>query len=256
LSYVKTSEQTSQDQLLRALSRISPRAVKGFQKIRVGSDFDGGYVMLDDFPDTKICYSLGIGGNVIWDLCMAERGAIVHQYDHTIDAAPAEHANFRFHKIGIAPSDDWGPQVKRLDTLMAINGHAYTSDIILKMDIEGNEWACFDHLLPETIGQFRQIVCEFHNFEHFTKTAFAEQVTRVFEKLYQTHRVIHVHGNNNLPFVELWGVPLPRVFELTLVNAKYYQFEKCLEIFPTELDLPCHPLLPDLFLGAFQFEKS
>jgi hypothetical protein len=136
-----------------------------------------------------------------------------------------------------------------------MNGHFFVRDMFLKMDIEGNEWACFDSISSKTIDQFSQIVCEFHNLENFTSPDFAELAARVFEKLYQTHRVIHVHGNNNLPFVELWGVPVPRVLELTLVNAANFEFERSSEIFPTPLDHPCHPLLPDLFLGSFQFDR-
>lgn len=255
VAYVKTAEQLQQDSFLRVLSLISPRQVKGREKIRIGGDFDGGYVVLNDLSRTKICYSLGIGGNVNFDTVMADLGTVVYQYDHTIDAPPSKHPNFRFNKIGIAPSDEWAPYVKRLDTLIAMNEHARVRDIFLKMDIEGNEWSCFDSISSGTIDQFGQIVCEFHNIELFAASDFAEQATRVFEKLHQTHQVIHVHGNNNVPFVELWGVPVPRVFELTLVNRKDFDFEKSTETFPTPLDRPCHPLIPDLFLGSFQFGR-
>jgi hypothetical protein len=255
VTYKKTAEQLQQDAFLRVLSLLSPQRVKGQRKTRVGADFDGGYVVLNNLSKTKICYSLGIGTNINFDIFMAKLGATVYMYDHTIDGLPSQHKNFRFFKTGIAPRDDWGPSFKRLDTIVSMNGHFLERNMFLKMDIEGNEWNCFDSIPSRTVGQFDQIVCEFHNFEKFTTPEFSEQATRVFEKLHQTHRVIHVHGNNNLPFAELWGVPVPRVFELTFANVQNYQFEPSSEIFPTALDQPCHPLLPDLFLGPFQFGR-
>jgi hypothetical protein len=253
MTYARTLEQLQQSSLLQVLSLISPHGVKGQDKRRIGGDFDGGYVVLSDARKTSVCYSLGIGSNVTFDTAIADMGAVVYQYDHTIDAPPTQHENFRFFKLGIAPSDERDPLLRRLDTLIKLNGHESARDMLLKMDIEGNEWSCLDATASEVIDQFSQIVCEFHDMERMADPEFAEPVARVFEKLYRTHRVVHAHGNNHLPFVELWGVPVPRVFELTFANIRSFEFDKSIESFPTALDQPCNPLLPDLFLGSFQF---
>ena len=45
---------------------------------------DGTYVMLNDFDNIKICYSIGIDHNVDFDKDIASRGIEVYIYDHII----------------------------------------------------------------------------------------------------------------------------------------------------------------------------
>ena len=59
----------------RFLSLFTPVKPVGFRKVRVGGPGDGGYVMIDDLSDSPLCYSLGIGGDVSWDIDMASRNA-------------------------------------------------------------------------------------------------------------------------------------------------------------------------------------
>jgi hypothetical protein len=111
----------------------------GNLKRRVGGPNDGGYVMLDDLGGVEVCYSLGIGHEVSWDWEMAERGAVVYQYDNTIDGPPVSHPNFRYFKIGITHGESREPDKKRLDTFLRVNGHLGREDMVLKMDIEAAE---------------------------------------------------------------------------------------------------------------------
>ena len=65
--------------------------------VRIGRDYDGGYVMADPGED-GIAYSFGIGNDVSWDSGMARRGYEIFMYDITIDSPPSTH--FRFHGSG------------------------------------------------------------------------------------------------------------------------------------------------------------
>ena len=59
--------------------------VGGFDLVRTGKHYDGGYIMLDDFHAGDIAYSFGICDDVSWDKDMASRGYDIFMYDHTID---------------------------------------------------------------------------------------------------------------------------------------------------------------------------
>jgi hypothetical protein len=52
------------------------------------------------------------------------------------------------------------------------------------------------------------------------------------------------------------GVPFPSVIEVTYVNRVLYRFEETTEIFPTELDFPNAPGLPEFYLGNFRYRSA
>lgn len=77
------------DEFARAFLRpLRPYDLVDTPRIRLGRNFDGGYVMADCFDDVEAAYSLGINDDVSWDFDIAMRGIDVYQYDHTIDALP------------------------------------------------------------------------------------------------------------------------------------------------------------------------
>lgn len=243
-----------QQEVRSTLALLSPVKVSGFNKRRVGGTGDGGYVMLDDLSDIRVCYSLGVGPDVSWDLEMAERGAEIFQYDHTVDQTPSSHRNFHHFKVGISHDDLIAPNLRRIDTLVHENGHALRRDMVLKIDIEGSEWDSLSVLSSETFGQFRQILCEIHGLRMIDLESFRARAVALFNKLRTSHHCIHVHGNNFGGMAIVAGTPIADVLELTYVRKADYVFQPSDEVFPTFLDGPNNTNLPDLFLGTFQFK--
>jgi len=74
------------EEIKDTLRLLRPHAVEGVKKLRLGSPYDGGYVVLDDFRGVDTAFSLGIEKNATWDLDVAKRGITVYQFDHTVDA--------------------------------------------------------------------------------------------------------------------------------------------------------------------------
>lgn len=243
-----------QAKVLEALALLSPVKVAGFNKRRIGGLGDGGYVMLDDLTDIGVCYSLGVGPDVSWDLDMAKRGAAIFQYDHTVEATPASHPNFRYFKIGITHDDALAPNLRRIDSLLRDNGHESRRDMVLKIDIEGHEWDSLLALSSPVLSQFRQILCELHGMRLLDSPTFRARAIDLFNKLRNTHHCIHVHGNNFGGMAIVAGTPIADVLELTFVRKSDHVFEPSDEVFPTPLDGPNNTNLPDLFLGTFHFK--
>jgi Methyltransferase FkbM domain len=242
-----------QSQMLATLRLISPVLAMNVAKCRVGGLEDGGYVMLDDLDCLGICYSLGVGPDVSWDCEMAERGAHVYQYDHTVQKAPADHPHFHHFRVGITHDSSLAPDFKRIDTLIEENGHDDRDDMVLKIDIEGNEWDSLDALDSAVFTKFRQILAEFHGMRMLNIESFRNRAHRVFSKIRQTHEVIHVHGNNfgGMHIVE--GIPIADCIELSFASHKSYSFAPSFDIFPGHLDCANNSNIPDLFLGPFKF---
>jgi len=144
-------------------------------------------------PDSVV-YSFGVGDNLAWDRAMARRfGVAVHAFDPTPAsvawvAAQALPPEIRFHPVGLAGHDGTvalhlpprgsrfnfraGPgrpdaaaidvPVARLTTLMARLGHGRID--VLKLDVEGGEYAALDDLLASGVRP-GQVLVEFHH--HF-----------------------------------------------------------------------------------------
>ena len=74
---------------------LCPKQVKGKKRILLGNQGDGSYVMLNDFENITIAYSIGIRELIQLDKALADRNIDVYMYDHKNNKLPYE--NKRFH---------------------------------------------------------------------------------------------------------------------------------------------------------------
>jgi len=238
------------------LALLLPHKVCGFDKVRLGNDRDGGYVMLDDFVGTCAALSLGIGDDVSWDLAVANRILPVLQFDHAVRRPPIAHPRFAFFQEKVVPSEPALETECTIATILARYAAADEKDFILKMDIEGDEWDILRVIDPDTLGRFRQIICEFHELHRLRYPAERLRALQVFRKLSRSHCVVHVHGNNHRPIEVVGDISIPDVLEITWVRRKDYKLLPARTVFPTELDRPNNPYLPDHRLGTFEFHAA
>ncbi len=223
----------------------------GASFIRKGGSVDGGYVMVDHNLNNAIVYSLGVGNDVSWDMDMANMGCQIFLYDHTVKRLPAEHPNFHWFKTGIAgkPSDD--KTFCTIEDLIAQNGHKGRTDLILKTDIESAEWDMFADMPEEVLCQFSQIVGEFHRIARFVDPQYRDAMLRALRKINKHFQLVHAHANNLTGMILIAGVPIYYCMELAFVRRSDHTFEETKRSFPSALDFPCVPGLPDMFLGGF-----
>ena len=240
-----------QTQIRVLLRLLRPVRIDEFAKIRVGSEFDGGYIQLDDYKRLSLALSLGIANNDDWDVATARRGIPVKQFDHTIERAPSNHSllEFKCRKIsGIKSSD-----AVTLPELVAQHADRHQPNIILKIDIEGEEWNVFDHVDSITLARFAQIICEFHYLHKLHDPQFYDTALRVFQKLRDLFVVFHVHANNFGSIVNIGNVALPQTLEISFANRSCYSFKDNDESFPTAIDKPNNSSVADIYLGPFRF---
>jgi len=160
---------------------------------RLGTEY-GGYVLDESMMKVNaVIYSLGIGEDISFDLSAIERfGASVDAFDPTPKvkgwiASQSLPKQFHFHEMGIADFDGEATfylpakedcvshsliparqysrdavrfPVMRLITAMQRLRHSQID--ILKMDIEGAEYAVIEDLVQERIP-IRQLLVEFHH---------------------------------------------------------------------------------------------
>lgn len=233
------------------LRLLKPKAVVGFEKKRIGSLADGGYVMIDDFADVTHALSAGIGDDVSWDLDMARRGIKVIQLDHTVAGPPSRHENFDFRPQKVI-GDSGEEQGATLVDLIGKVG-AEPGRLICKMDIEGGEWQALAATPVASLQVVRQVVIEFHRLRHFVDPDWRAAAEGVLRKLTTSHQCVHVHGNNAVEGIMIGGIPFPDIFEATFVLRSAYRFSASDETFPTPIDRPNLPQRADTFIGTMDY---
>ncbi len=161
--------------------------------IHLGTDYGGWWVLPEGLGPTSVVYGVGVGQDISWDLAMIDRfGCPVHAFDPTPRclkwiATQTLPSRFVFHPWGLAehdgvatfvmrsddprwssynPSDDTSnahevvrADVRRLTTIMRELGHDHID--VLKMDIEGGEFAVLKDLLAGSVRP-RQLLVEYH----------------------------------------------------------------------------------------------
>lgn len=251
---LKSTRQESQHNIIDFFKYLQPQKILSHEKVRVGHNADGGYILLDDFNNIKLALSLGIHNEDSWDRQIASLGIPVKQYDYSISQAPTAHPLFSFNKLKV--SGNIGDGCITLPDIIHTSGHSEAGSLLLKIDIEDSEWEVFDLCPSEYLSKFRQIACEFHGLSRLSDIGFYTLAKRVVEKLNADFIPFHIHANNYGSLINIANVVFPDVIEISYANRKHYDRAPTTEIFPTKLDFPNNPDLPDIFLGGFQFSSD
>jgi hypothetical protein len=239
--------QRDRPKVVRASELLTPYAVDGFRKCRVGAERDGGYVMLDDFGSIATAVSIGIEHEDSWDIAIAGRGIPVLQFDHTVERAPTPHPICTFARKKLVPS----PSGNTGEITLAEIAGALTGDAILKLDVEGDEYGIMSAAAGDTLLKFRQVVCEFHNLHRIKQWRPRRAVFGALRALAKTHAIVHLHANNCGGVAMIGRIAVPTVLEITFVRRGDYRLRESGETFPSELDRPNYPGNPDLPLSEF-----
>jgi hypothetical protein len=241
-----------QEEIKRTLRFLRPYAARGFRKARFGGPHDGGYILLDDFRGIDTAFSFGIENNASWDVEIAKRCVTVYQFDHTVEAPITGDERLVFSRKRICP--EAGTESESLSSLVRqYDKQNACPNLILKIDIENDEWAVFDATPPDLLTRFSQIVGEFHYFQGFRDFDWRKLFHRVLNKLSGAYGIVHVHANNYAGFSNICNVVFPNVLEITFANRNIYSFSETDEIFPGPLDSPNDPSRLDMHLGSFRF---
>lgn len=228
---------------------IKPVGVEGIEKVRIGNPGDGGYIFLNSFNDIESAISLGISTDVSWDSDIASRNINIYQYDHTVSGPPVQNDRFHFHKLKISAKDE--PGAISLDNIVHKYSLTKPGSVLLKMDIEGDEWETLLSVSDKTLETFSQIACEFHDLNLLENSVFFERAVKVLGKIKDKFEVIHIHGNNCSPLLICPNSrTIPQVLEITLANKNFFRFVESTESYPGPLDAPCDPSHEDYHIDV------
>lgn len=188
-----------------------------YNKLRIGRNGDGGYVLLD-IPN--INYDIFISGGISNDDSFEHefinkyKNISCEAFDFSLDKLPHSSDRIKFNK-------------KFINT---INNDKYTNlelymekykNIFLKLDIEGSEHKWFEYLNDIQLNSISQMVVKFHYYPNITKNL------KYFSKINKFFYLVHLHANNsrtklnNSGLFDYKGNNIPWVFECTFINKRY-----------------------------------
>lgn len=157
-------------------------------KIRIGSQFDGGYIIVDNICNYGVLLSCGIANDDTFEHYFVNKyNKKCFAFDGTINKIPHQHKNILFRRENI------GVTKGTTDMRSLIKDY---NDIFLKMDIEGSEYEWINNLSEDELNKFKQICIEFH-LEHESSTHIPlTDKLNAMKKIAKTHYCVHFHGNN------------------------------------------------------------
>ena len=115
------------------LKYLQPDPVIANPTSRLGSNNDGGYVVVNDFSKNDFLISMGVADDINFEADISPLIAGIDLYDDSIQSLPGKISNGKFFKERIGKF----PNISIADAILRTE---HTQDLILKMDIEGFEF--------------------------------------------------------------------------------------------------------------------
>jgi len=196
---VRQAEAAVVDQRRAYFEMLQPVALTNCELERFGEPDDGGYLMCGNLLGrVQSGYSYGISGYDGWGCDISTKFSVkVHQYDCFDTTVPECHKGAtKFHAecVGNKTRTVEGRVFDTMRNQFAKNGDR-SKRIVLKMDVEGAEWASLLSAPDEVLEQIDQMVVEFHGVGD-ERNGTQEQKHRVVRRLKRFFEIAHIHFNN------------------------------------------------------------
>lgn len=241
--------------VFNALSLLRPYDLTDTTKIRIGRSGDGGYVLARK-PMPTTFYSFGVGDEISFEFQLAESGCHGYLFDHTVADLPYQHPNLKFFREGVGDGTSSDLPLDSIDAYLRRNGDEGRTDLMLKLDIEENEYSVLASTADDTLRSFEQIALELHNLRKLAEPGFCEAFQALFERLNSRFTLCHVHANNCAPLLFVEGFAVADVLELTYVRNDLAARAPSKTVYPTFLDCANDPERQDFNLFFFPFAPS
>lgn len=243
---------------LNEYNYLTVLSYENIQKIRIGPNQDGGYVIIDNIGDYDCIIGCGIGNDIEFENEFSKKypHIPVYCFDGTIEEIPPNTIK-NLHLINKNISIKNNLKFSNLHDLF----QKYNK-IFLKMDIEGAEWQYFYHLPEHYFSKIKQLTLEFHDLINDTHAPSQIKVN-VLQKLNKYFYLFHIHANqwSHSP-TQFEKIRIPPLSELTYVNRSIPELQNIIPIpntsmLPTpNLDFPTHPNTIDINLNFPPFNNT
>jgi len=129
------------------------------------------------------------------------------------------------------------------------------NDLILQMDIEGDEYDVLQSIDLKTLKKFRIILVEFHNLHYIFDEFYYDKILKIFNILSEYFYCSHIHPNNDVDFISVSKkIIIPPVMEFSFIRKDRVKILDDKLKFPNELDEPNNPKKREITLPNCWFK--
>ena len=241
-----------------------------YDKVRIGRNNDGGYVICNLPDNYDLFISGGISNDISFEIDFLKKykdknNNIIkcYAFDGTISTLPdnnAQNINFIKKNLGNIETND----LTNLSTYINDTDTNKYSNIFMKIDIEGHEFRLLPYLIDNNyMNKIKQLVIEIHTpadiqmFPDYFSGLSDIKNDNMFELLNninKTHTLVHFHGNNGCNTQYINNIKMPHVFECTYIRNDYIKEKiKNIETLPTKLDMKNIEDKTDFYFDYYPF---
>jgi hypothetical protein len=228
-------------------------------KHRVGRPNDGGYCIIDLPGSYDLFISGGISNDISFEKALLDLYSNLNciAFDGTINSSPDYHDRLTYVKKNLGNTNN--DNLTNLDEY--INKY---NNVFMKIDIEGHEFRLIPSLIQNNhMQRIKQLVIEIHtpgdihlypDYFNGLSDITNDKMFDMFNKINNTHTLVHLHANNGCNIQEINNIKLPHVFELTYIRNDFVTNKKRNEkTLPTNIDMKNIPWKPDYILEGFPY---
>ena len=201
--------------------------------IRIGGDSDGGYLLPNDLKGVTKCFSPGVAHTSNFEKQLESYEIISFLADYSVDSPANLSTNNFFLKKFVAPFNS-AIHINFQDWISS--NSKITEDLILQMDIEGNEYATILSCRTDILKRFRIMIIEFHSLDLIFDARAFPIIKDCFNLILNDFYVVHIHPNNTGRYRRFRDVVIPSTMEFTFIRKDRITDVAFTKNFPHDLD--------------------
>ena len=168
---------TSDKRVKKILKKLLPKKIN-FNLIRLGEDNDGGYLVPDDLNNIDQSYSAGVGLLTKFEKDLEEKFSIrsnMLDFNEIDKDIFPKNSNFIKKKLSLNNNQN---EISINDWIQEIH-----KEIILKIDIEGDEYITLANINDQNLKKIRILIIEFHGLRNLRSDSFLNFFEKIVSRI-------------------------------------------------------------------------
>lgn len=238
---------SSDHQISEFISLLKPVSIDT-PIIRIGPEYDGGYLIPDDLEKIEWMISPGVSDEVGFDSEIMAMGVNTLLCDGSVSRPKMLPRNAIFVRKHLdVYNSDTTISLDSLASEILEKNYETANDFLLQMDIEGNEYKVLLEVSDVFLSRCRIMVIEFHDLSAIFGRFPCRIIKATLVRLLKTHHIVHIHPNNTGRLINRRNISIPDTLEITFLRKdRTPELVKYSESIDHDLDSPNDPTKPEI----------